>query len=103
MAGLILFIIISLLSSPVTVDRPLYDGATLVTGTAQPGSVVTLRVIQNPALSQEAQVDNEGVYRFVLDAPLSASYVVLVTSNGSYAVAIVEQVWGRVYLPMVMK
>lgn len=96
-----LILLIGLLFSTVTIDRPVFDGATIVTGNAAPGTAVTLRVIQNPALTQTVQADSEGVYRFALEAPLNAGYIIQVRSGDSVDYAIVEQAAARVYLPFV--
>jgi len=94
-------LVIGLLFAPVTVDTPIFDGATIITGSAAPNTVVTLRVIQNPALTQTAQTDSEGSYQFTLDVPLKAGYIVQVQDNSTVDYAIVERVVGRMYLPLV--
>lgn len=99
--ALILSALITQGNSSVQVNRPVFEGATVITGTAQPHSQVQLRVIQNPELTQVIQAGSDGRFRFELPTPLAASHIVQVTSDGSASYAVVEKPV-RVFLPAIM-
>jgi hypothetical protein len=77
---------------PIDITEPLRAGDTAVSGTAQPGQVLTLRDIQNPEVSHSVTVDPDGRFTFRLDAGLVAGHVIVVQGYGRTDWAIVQGV-----------
>jgi hypothetical protein len=73
----------------IQIDSPLWDGDLVVTGIAQPGEVVYLRDIQNPALDLSVTVNADGTFRFDVP-PLVAGHVIAVQGYDSIDYAVVE-------------
>lgn len=76
--------------APIIIATPLWDGDMLVTGTAQPGELVHLRDIQDPALDLSTTVNADGTFRFDLPGPLVAGHVITVQGYGYTDYAVVE-------------
>lgn len=65
---------------PVTIDRPVFDGAVFVTGSATPGDEMSLVVVGDVEI-QATAVDATGRYVFQLTGPLNVNDMVTVWSK----------------------
>lgn len=74
---------------PIVIHKPLLEGQTVVTGTAQPGRLLLLRDIQS-GLQLETTVGSDGHFAFTLPSPLVAGHTIVVQGYGLQDVAVVQ-------------
>jgi hypothetical protein len=75
----------------ISISGPIYDDATSITGTAEPGQTVTLRVAQDESVEIQVQVDANGDFEFdVSGVALSAGYTVSVSGYDQVDLALVQ-------------
>jgi hypothetical protein len=77
--------------APIIIDDPVIEGETEVTGTAEPGQAVTLRIIQTGFL-RTVTVDGSGNFSFTGLPALVAGHTILVQGYGEQDLEIVEAV-----------
>jgi len=73
----------------IAIDKPVNAGDTSVTGSAQPGQIVTLRVVQT-GLQVSVGVESNGQFTFSNLPPLQAGMTIIVQGYGQQDTAIVE-------------
>ena len=79
----------------IRIDYPLWDGDTVVTGTAEPNETIFIRDIQDPTLNQSIVVNADGTFTFNLTPAgrsLIAGHVIAVQGYGRIDYAVVEGV-----------
>jgi hypothetical protein len=97
---LILALMILLNLAPIEAARPITEDSRVIVGTAQPGEVLRLRIIQQPGVDLETTVDSDG--HFEVRVPgLTVGHEILIEGYGEWSVLLVESVGSRVFLPMV--
>ncbi|MBN1876346.1 MAG: pilus assembly protein, partial [Anaerolineae bacterium] len=74
---------------PIIIDEPVTEGETSITGTAEPGRAVTLRIIQT-GLQRTVDVGTDGTFLYDGLPALVAGHTVIVQGYGSQDLAVVQ-------------
>ncbi len=83
----------------LTINKPVFEGAQFITGSAQPGSEIHL-IIAGESETQTTVADSNGRYAFHLD-PLEPHAMITVWSDSGADFVTVKRVACRVFLPMI--
>lgn len=76
---------------PIYIYEPVYDTTAFISGTAQPGETVTLRVAQDDTVELQARVDANGDFEFdVSGITLISGYTVSISGYNQVDLALVE-------------
>lgn len=86
--------------APIEAARPITEDAQVIVGTAHPGEVLRLRIVQQPGVNLETTVDDDGHFEFQVPT-LTVGHVVLIEGYGEWDISLVELVGSRVFLPWV--
>lgn len=76
--------------TPIVIHKPLEEGQTVVTGTAEAGEVLELRDLNDASVSASTMVLEDGSFEFAGLPPLVGGHVIVVEGYGEYDSATVE-------------